>query len=252
MHSQLTHLFALLEMAKRQGVENVFVHCFTDGRDKPPQSGAGYVEELVGKMKNLEIGKIATINGRYFAMDRDRRWERIERAFRAMVLGEGSRATDAAEAMRASYAQGVTDEFVAPVVLVDEDGNPIARIEDEDAVIFFNFRADRARQMTLALNDPSLERPPRSLMPKSLHYVTMTEYGRTHSFPHVISPHQPEHTLGQVCGERGWKNLRSAETEKYPHVTYFFNGGRERPLSGRRANFDSFPESGHLWTCSPR
>ena len=242
VHSQLTHLFALLEMAKRQGVENVFVHCFTDGRDKPPQSGAGYVEELVGKMKNLEVGKIATISGRYFAMDRDRRWQRIERAFRAMVLGEGSRATDAAEAMRASYAQGVTDEFVAPVVLVDEDGNPIARIEDEDAVIFFNFRADRARQMTLALNDPSLERPPRSLMPKSLQYVTMTEYDRTHSFPHVISPNQPEHTLGQVCGERGWKNLRSAETEKYPHVTYFFNGGRERPYPGEERTLIPSPK----------
>ncbi len=242
VHSQLTHLFALLEMAKRQGVENVFVHCFTDGRDKPPQSGAGYVEELVGKMKNLEVGKIATISGRYFAMDRDRRWQRIERAFRAMVLGEGNRATDAAEAMRASYARGVTDEFVAPVVLVDEDGNPIARIEDEDAVIFFNFRADRARQMTLALNDPSLERPPRSLMPESLHYVTMTEYDRTHSFPHVISPHQPEHTLGQVCGERGWKNLRSAETEKYPHVTYFFNGGRERPYPGEERTLIPSPK----------
>ena len=147
-----------------------------------------------------------------------------------------------AEAMRASYAQGVTDEFVAPVVLVDEDGNPIARIEDEDAVIFFNFRADRARQMTLALNDPSLERPPRSLMPESLHYVTMTEYDRTHSFPHVISPHQPEHTLGQVCGERGWKNLRSAETEKYPHVTYFFNGGRERPYPGEERTLIPSPK----------
>ena len=242
VHSQLSHLFALLEMAKRQGVENVFVHCFTDGRDKPPESGAGYIEELLGKMKNLEVGKIATVSGRYYAMDRDRRWERIERAFRAMVLGEGNRAPDAVEAMRASYAEGVTDEFVAPVVLVDEDGNPIAKISDGDAVIFFNFRADRARQMTLALNDPSLERPPRDLAPKSLHYVTLTEYDRTYSFPHVIPSHQPEHILGQICGERGWRNLRTAETEKYPHVTYFFNGGRETPYPGEERTLIPSPK----------
>ena len=258
VHSQLTHLFALLEMARRQRVENVFVHCFTDGRDRPPESGAGYVEELIGKMKNLGVGKIATVSGRYYAMDRDRRWERIERAFGAIALGEGNRATDAVEAMRASYAQGVTDEFVEPVVLVGENGNPIAKIEDEDAVIFFNFRADRARQMTLALNDPSLERPLRSLMPKNLHYVTMTEYNRPYSFPHVISPHQPEHILGQVCGERGWKNLRAAETEKYPHVTYFFNGGREAPYPGEErtlipspkvATYDLQPEMSAAAVC---
>ena len=242
VHSQLTHLFALLEMAKRHGVVDVFVHCFTDGRDKPPESGAGYIEELLGKMKNLEVGKIATVSGRYYGMDRDRRWERIERAFRAIVLAEGNRATDAVEAMRASYAQGVTDEFVEPVVMVDESGRPIAKIEDEDAVIFFNFRADRARQMTLALNDPSLERPPSSLMPKNLHYVTMTEYNRTYSFPHVIPPHQPEHILGQVCSEMGWKNLRTAETEKYPHVTYFFNGGRERPYPGEERTLIPSPK----------
>ena len=242
VHSQLSHLFALLEMAKRQGVENVFVHCFTDGRDKPPESGAGYIEELLGKMKNLEVGKIATISGRYYAVDRDRRWERIERAFRAMVLGEGNRATDAVEAMRASYSEGVTDEFVDPVVLLDEEGNPIAKIRNGDAVIFFNFRADRARQMTLALNDPSLEWPSRNLAPKSLHYVTMTEYDRTYSFPHVIPPHQPEHILGQVCSEMGWRNLRSAETEKYPHVTYFFNGGRETPYPGEERTLIPSPK----------
>ncbi len=258
VHSQLRHLFALLEIARRHEVEDVFVHCFTDGRDKPPESGAGYIEELLRKMKNLGVGRIATISGRYYAMDRDRRWERIERAFRAMVLGEGNRATDPLEAMRASYAQGVTDEFVEPVVMVDESGNPIARIEEEDAVIFFNFRADRARQMTLALNDPSLDRPPRSLAPKSLHYLTMTEYDRTYSFPHVISTHQPEHILGQLCGERGWTNLRTAETEKYPHVTYFFNGGRETPYPGEErtlipspkvATYDLQPEMSASLVC---
>ena len=242
VHSQLSHLFALLEMAKRHGVVDVFVHCFTDGRDKPPESGAGYIEELLGKMKNLELGKIATMSGRYYAMDRDRRWERIERAFRAMVLGEGNRATDPVKAMRASYARGVTDEFVEPVVMVDGNGNPIAKISDGDAVIFFNFRADRARQMTLALNDPSLERPPRDLAPKSLHYVTLTEYDRTYDFPYVIPPHQPEHILGQVCSEMGWRNLRTAETEKYPHVTYFFNGGRETPYPGEERTLIPSPK----------
>jgi len=233
VHSHTNHLYALLEMAKQESVERVYVHCFTDGRDVPPESGAGYIGELAAKMEEIGIGRIATISGRYYAMDRDRRWERVERAFRAMVLGEGKHATSPLEAMRSSYADGVTDEFVEPTVLVEDAGEPagsiqpVGRIRDEDAVIFFNYRADRARQMSLALNDPELEKPARSLAPKNLHYVTMTQYERSYPFPHVLPPHRPERILGEICAENGLIDLRIAETEKYPHVTYFFNGGVE-------------------------
>ena len=242
VHSHIGHLFALLEMAQREGVEQVFVHVFTDGRDEPPQSGAGFVEQLVTRMDELGVGRIATITGRYYAMDRDRRWERVGRAFRAMVAGEGRKATDAVEAVRASYSAGVTDEFIEPVVLVDEQGEPLARIEDEDAVIFFNFRADRARQIALALNDPALEELPRSLAPKNLHFVTMTEYDRTYPYPHVLPPRQPERILAELSVEQGWRNLRTAETEKYPHVTYFFNGGREKPFEGEERTLIPSPK----------
>ncbi len=258
VHSHITHLYALLEMAKKEGVERVYVHCFTDGRDEPPQSGAGFVEELQSKMGELGVGQIATVSGRYYAMDRDKRWERVERAFRALVLGEGHKAKDPVQAIRASYEQGISDEFIEPIVIADEKEQPAARIEDEDAVIFFNFRADRARQMTLALNDPSLEKPARSLAPKNLHYVTMTEYDRKYSFPHVLDSHQPHRILGEIAPEHGWKNLRTAETEKYPHVTYFFNGGREKPYEGeeremvqspRVATYDLQPEMSAYGVC---
>lgn len=258
VHSRLSHLFALLEMARRHGVMEVFVHCFTDGRDEPPESGADDIEDLLRYMKRLEVGRIATISGRYYAMDRDQRWERVERAFRAMVLGEGNHATDAVEAMRTSYTQGVTDEFIEPIVMVDGGGNPLARIDDEDTVIFFNFRADRSRQMTLALNYPLLAQLPKNLVPRNLHCVTMTAYDETYNLPHLVSPHQPEQILGQICGEVGWKNLRTAETEKYPHVTYFFNGGREKPYSGEErilipspkvATYDIKPEMSAYKVC---
>jgi 2,3-bisphosphoglycerate-independent phosphoglycerate mutase len=242
VHSQLSHLFALLEMAKKQGVERVYVHCFMDGRDKPPESGIGYIQELLEKMKQTGVGQIATISGRYYAMDRDKRWERVEKAFRAMVLGEGNQAKDPMQVMRASYAGGVTDEFVVPTVIVDEAGKPAARIEDEDAVIFFNFRADRARQMTRALNDPDLPQPPRELMPKNLHFVTMTHYDRAYVFPHLLASQQPGKILGEIVSERGWRNLRAAETEKYPHVTYFFNGGREKPFDGEEREMIASPK----------
>jgi 2,3-bisphosphoglycerate-independent phosphoglycerate mutase len=258
VHSQITHLYALLEMAKKQGVELVYVHCFMDGRDKPPESGIDYIRELQQKIKEIGTGKIATVSGRYYAMDRDKRWERVEKAFRAMVAGEGNRADDPVGVMQASYDANVTDEFVVPTVIVDGDGKPTARIEDEDAVIFFNFRADRARQMTHALNDPGLERPPRELMPKKLCFVTMTQYDRAFDFPHVIGAERPERILGEVISERGWRNLRTAETEKYPHVTYFFNGGREKPFPGEEremvpspkvATYDLQPEMSAYGIC---
>jgi 2,3-bisphosphoglycerate-independent phosphoglycerate mutase len=258
VHSHTNHLYALLEMARREGVERVFVHCFTDGRDEPPESGAGYIEELRQKMREIGAGQIATVSGRYYAMDRDKRWERIERAFRAMVLGEGRKARDPVEAIRASYEKGVTDEFIEPAVIVNDKEDPVGRIRDEDAVIFFNYRADRARQMTLALTDPSLEAPPRSLAPKNLHYVTMTEYDKNYRFPYVIAPHTPNRILGEVISEQGWSNLRTAETEKYPHVTYFFNGGREKPYPGEKreivpspkvATYDLQPEMSAYGVC---
>jgi 2,3-bisphosphoglycerate-independent phosphoglycerate mutase len=259
VHSQISHLYALLEMAKKQGVERAYVHCFMDGRDTPPEDGVGYIEELQRKIGEIGIGEIATVSGRYYAMDRDKRWERIEKAFRAMVLGEGDQAKDPAAAMRASYDAGVTDEFVVPAVIVDGEGKPAARIQDEDAVIFFNFRADRARQITRALNDPALERPPRDLMPENLHFVTMTQYDKTFDFPHVLNPERPDKILGEIVSARGWRNLRTAETEKYPHVTYFFNGGREQPFEGedremipspKVATYDLQPEMSAAGVCN--
>ena len=242
VHSHTNHLYALLEMAKKEGAGRVYVHCFTDGRDVPPESGAGYIGELAAKMEEIGSGRIATISGRYYAMDRDRRWERVERAFRAMVLGEGAKATDPVEAIRAAYSGGVTDEFVEPAVLVGDRGEPVGSIQDEDAVIFFNFRADRARQMSMALNDPELEKPARPLAPKNLHYVTMTRYDRKYSFPYALPPHRPERILGEICAEHGLENLRTAESEKYPHVTYFFNGGAEKPFEGEAREMVASPK----------
>jgi len=183
VHSHLRHLYALLEMAKHERVERVWVHCFTDGRDEPPESGLAFLRELQAKMSELGVGRIATVSGRYYAMDRDKRWERIERAFRALAAGEGRKAADPLEAVKESYEKGVTDEFIEPVVITEPSGEPLATIQDEDAVIFFNFRADRARQMTLALTDPELEQPPRELMPKNLHYVTRTPSSSSISGP---------------------------------------------------------------------
>ena len=242
VHSHCSHLYALLEMAKRKGVDNVFVHAFTDGRDVPPESGADSIAELEAKMLEIGVGKIASISGRYYAMDRDRRWERVERAFRAMVTGEGIAATDPVAAVRASYERGVTDEFVEPVVLNDEAGRPVAAIEDGDVVLFFNYRADRARQISLALNDASLDGLPRDRMPRDLHFVTMTEYDRNYSFPVVLPPSRPQRILGEIVSEAGLRNLRLAETEKYPHVTYFFNGGVEKPFPGEEREMVPSPK----------
>ena len=159
VHSLLTHLYALLKMAKQQGVEHVFVHCFMDGRDTPPESGAGYLEQVQKELRQIGVGHIATVSGRYYAMDRDKRWDRIERAFGAMVLGNGEKSTDPVAAAKRSYERGVTDEFIEPVTIVDEHKQPVGLIRDDDACIFFNFRADRGREMTMALTDPTLEQP---------------------------------------------------------------------------------------------
>ncbi|HMD32409.1 MAG TPA: 2,3-bisphosphoglycerate-independent phosphoglycerate mutase [Candidatus Acidoferrales bacterium] len=235
VHSQLEHLAALVRMAAEQKVERVFIHVFTDGRDTAPTSGAGYIQQLEQHLHQYGIGRIATVTGRYYAMDRDNRWERVERAYRAVVHGDaGHRSSDPQQALRQSYEHGVTDEFVEPIVITDgPDGPPRGLIRDDDAVIFFNFRADRARQMTRALLDPSFDGFADPKRPKNLLYVAMTQYDK--SWPwlrYVISPGKLEHILAQVFAEQNLRNLRCAETEKYAHVTYFFNGGVEKPFGG--------------------
>jgi 2,3-bisphosphoglycerate-independent phosphoglycerate mutase len=232
VHSLLTHLYALLEMAKKQNVEQVFVHCFLDGRDTPPESGAGFIEQLQKEMRQIGAGKIASVSGRYYAMDRDKRWDRVERAFNAMVLGNGEKSDDPVAAVKRSYEHGVTDEFVEPVTIVDAHKQPVGLIRDDDACIFFNYRADRGREMTMALTDPTLEKPSRSAAPKNLHFTTMTEYDKSFKGPFVLPREHPNNILADVMAQLNWKNLRVAETEKYAHVTYFFNGGNEKPYPG--------------------
>jgi len=237
VHSHIQHLFALLELARQQKVEKVFVHCFMDGRDTPPHSGRGFVQQLKQKMRELGVGKIATLVGRYYAMDRDNRWERLELAYNALVHGQAeTHSADPVSALEASYQAGVSDEFVKPVVITEEDGPsaaPVGMIRDDDAVIFYNFRADRARQMTYALAAPDFDKFGDPKRPKNLFYVAMTQYDKNWPWlQSVIKPEKLEHILAQVFADLNYKNLRTAETEKYAHVTYFFNGGVEKPFSG--------------------
>ena len=232
VHSLLTHLYALLKLAKQELVEQVFVHCFMDGRDTSPESGAGYLEQLQKEMREIGLGTIASVSGRYYAMDRDKRWDRIERAFGAMVLGNGEKSSDPVDAVKKSYERGVTDEFIEPITIVDNRQQPVGLIRDDDACIFFNFRADRGREMTMALTDATLERPSRSLAPKNLNLTTMTQYDKTFTVPFVLPREHPNNIFADVMAQLNWKNLRVAETEKYAHVTYFFNGGNEQPYPG--------------------
>jgi 2,3-bisphosphoglycerate-independent phosphoglycerate mutase len=242
VHAQLTHLYALLEMAKEHGLTEVFVHCFMDGRDTAPESGIEYIQQLEHKLSEFGIGKIASVSGRYYAMDRDKRWERIERAFGAMVLGSGARFQSAAEAVRSSYARGVTDEFIEPITIVNSANEPIGLVRDDDSLIMYNYRADRAREITMAFTDLKLERPARSLVPKALTYTMMTQYDRSFGLPFVLPPEHPDNILAEVMERATWKNLRVAETEKYAHVTYFFNGGNEKPYSGEERELVASPK----------
>ncbi|HTZ97626.1 MAG TPA: 2,3-bisphosphoglycerate-independent phosphoglycerate mutase [Terriglobales bacterium] len=250
VHSQQAHLYALLKMAKQNGLERVFVHAFMDGRDTLPTNGAGYLEQLQQKMREYNCGKIATVDGRYYAMDRDRRWERIAKAFNAMVSGDGEEGkySDPVQGVKDSYNRGVTDEFIVPFVCSDAHGEPLAMIRDEDACICFNFRADRVRQITRALtrnsglnaeggrNLPGAEdldaTIARERAPKNLHYVCMTQYDKNFNLPVVIPPESLNNILANVMAQTKLRNLRVAETEKYAHVTYFFNGGVEQPFPG--------------------
>jgi 2,3-bisphosphoglycerate-independent phosphoglycerate mutase len=230
VHSLHTHLYALLEMAKQRGVPRAYVHAILDGRDTPPTSGVHHVENLLAKLNEIGIGEVATVGGRYYAMDRDNRWERVERAYRAMVRGEGKESADPVAAVSASYAAGKTDEFMEPVVIA-RDGRPAGRISPGDSVIFYNFRGDRARQLTRALTQEGFDRFPR---PERLNlaYACMATYDETFHLPVGFAPQTLENILATVFAAHGIRNLRIAETEKYAHVTYFFNGGEEKVFAG--------------------
>lgn len=225
VHSHLTHLLALLELAKQYGLSRVYVHAFLDGRDVPPQSALTYLKELQQGMDGIGVGQIATVSGRYYAMDRDKRWERVERAYKALVLGEGAAAADAVSGVEASYAAGVTDEFVEPLVIDGVDG----RIKAGDGVIFFNFRPDRARELTRALHDEDFPYFARPLEARPVCFACMAQYDATIDAPVAYPPETIGDTLGQVLADHGMRQLRIAETEKYAHVTFFFNGGVEEP-----------------------
>ncbi|HVF90563.1 MAG TPA: 2,3-bisphosphoglycerate-independent phosphoglycerate mutase, partial [Blastocatellia bacterium] len=233
VHSWDEHLYALLRMAKERNVERVYVHAFLDGRDTAPHSGSGYVQELIDKTNEYGAGKIATVIGRYYAMDRDKRWDRVEKAYRLMVYGEGRPARDPAAAIREYYAEGITDEFMLPIVIVGEDAKPLATVKDKDSVVFFNFRADRARQITRAFTEEDFDgfaRGPRL----GIRFTCFTQYNQAYNLPVAFGPVSHQQILADVFTETGIRNLRIAETEKYAHVTFFFNGGVETEFPGEK------------------
>ena len=233
VHSSLTHLYALLRMAKEHGMDQVFIHCFLDGRDTPPSSGVQYVAELQRKIAEIGCGQIATVVGRYYAMDRDKRWERTQRAYDLLTKAIGERANDPLVAINESYQRGVTDEFVEPVAIVRPDGGPIATIKNDDSVIFFNFRPDRARQLTRALTVAEFKEFPLSDRPH-VEFVCFTMYDSTFNLPIAFPPRHHRNVLAEVWGNLRVRNYRLAETEKYAHVTYFFNGGVEQEYPGEQ------------------
>ncbi len=227
VHSHIEHVYGLLELAKRNGLDKVYVHGFMDGRDTPPSSGIEYVKELEAKMKELGVGEIATLSGRYYAMDRDNRWDREEKAYSALVYGEGHTADSAVEAMQKSYDEGVTDEFVFPTV-IQKNGQPVAKIQAQDSIIFYNFRPDRARQLTRAFCDDGFTGFQRDRLP--VFFVCFTDYDATIPNKEVAFHKEVLHNiLGEYLAKNGKTQLRLAETEKYAHVTFFFNGGVEVP-----------------------
>ena len=257
VHSHNTHLYGLLELAKKEGLEKVYVHCFLDGRDTPPASGKSFIEALQAKMKEIGVGEIGVVSGRYYAMDRDNRWDRVELAYKALTKGIGVKGTDAAEAVQASYDDDKTDEFVLPTV-IEKDGKPVTTIQDKDSVVFFNFRPDRAREITRAFCDDAFkgfEREKRL----NLTYVCFTDYDET--IPNkIVAFHKQEikNTFGEYLAAHNMTQARIAETEKYAHVTFFFNGGIEEPNKGedrilvkspKVATYDLKPEMSAYEVC---
>jgi len=232
VHSHIDHLKAIINVCKKENLSEVFIHAFTDGRDCDPKSGLGFIKELQEHL-NKTVGKIASVSGRYYAMDRDKRWERIKLAYDAMVNGVGEKATDAIEAIENSYSKNVTDEFIKPTVIVAEDQQPLAKIKDGDVAVCFNFRTDRCREITQVLTQIDLL--DHGMKKLSLNYTTMTEYDKTYKDVNVIfETDNLNNTLGEILEQHGLKQIRIAETEKYPHVSFFFSGGREKPFNGEK------------------
>ena len=232
IHSHINHLKGLITAADNYGVKNLFLHAFTDGRDTDPKSGKGFIEDINNFM-NSTSAELASVTGRYYAMDRDNRWERVALAYNALVNGEGKKTQNAIESIESSYTENITDEFIKPIIMVDENNEPKATIKEDDVVIFFNFRTDRGRQLTQALNQKDF--PEQNLKKLPLYYVTMTNYDDTFEGIKVVYDNKNiENTLGEVLSKAGKQQIRIAETEKYPHVTFFFSGGREKEFEGEK------------------
>ncbi|MNW40090.1 2,3-bisphosphoglycerate-independent phosphoglycerate mutase [compost metagenome] len=233
VHSHIEHLFAMLDLAKKEDMHEVYIHAFLDGRDVAPDSAKGFLERLIAKIEEVGVGKIATVQGRYYAMDRDKRWERVEKSYRAMVYGEGPKYTDPLKAVTESYEKSVFDEFVMPTVIVDDKDQPVALVESGDSVVFLNFRPDRAIQLSNVFTNKDFQgfdRGPK--FPEGLHFVCLTLFAETVQGYVAYSPKNLDNTFGEVLVQQGKKQLRIAETEKYPHVTFFFSGGRDVELPG--------------------
>lgn len=254
VHSSLEHILALIEFAKQQKLTKVYFHAFLDGRDTPPKSAVGFLETVEAKLKEAGLPQVASVSGRYYAMDRDNRWDRVEKAYNMLVLGEGNKANSAVEAVKASYEKDVTDEFVEPTVI----NVPNSRIEDNDAIIFFNFRPDRAREISKAINFEDFDGFTRKAVRKNLYYVTFKQYDASFPFPVAFEPQPLVNLLGEVLDKNGIKQFRTAETEKYAHVTFFFNGGIDEPNklekrvlinSPKVATYDLQPEMSAPMVC---
>lgn len=240
VHSHIHHLKALCSICKENGLENVFIHAFTDGRDTDPKSGLRFIKELEEHLNN-SVGKIATITGRYFAMDRDKRWERVKKAYHAMVKGVGVKSKNSIEGIENSYNKNITDEFIEPIIIVDENNNPLTTIQEEDAVLCFNFRTDRCREITQVLSQQNFEEYEMNKM--NLHFTTMTEYDKTFKNIHTVFDNENvKNTLGEVLEKNNKSQIRIAETEKYPHVTFFFSGGREEPFKNEKRILAASPK----------
>jgi 2,3-bisphosphoglycerate-independent phosphoglycerate mutase len=233
VHSHISHLYAILDVAKKRALEKVYIHAFLDGRDTPPTSGKGFIEGLGANIKKIGVGRIATVAGRYYAMDRDRRWDRVKKAYSALVEGEGVKAEDPVAAVKKAYEKGETDEFVLPVVIMSF-GKPTATVWDGDSILFFNFRADRARELTTAFISTDFTGFERKKCPKFSNFLCMTEYDREFDLPVLFPPQELKSLLGEVLSRNGVEQFRISETEKYAHVTFFFNGGQEKPLPGEQ------------------
>jgi 2,3-bisphosphoglycerate-independent phosphoglycerate mutase len=232
VHSHINHLKAIIDICSQEGLIDVYIHAFTDGRDTDPKSGLGFIEELQ-KHLDASTGKIATVSGRYYAMDRDKRWERVKLAYDALVNGIGEKATNAVTAVKRSYGEKITDEFIKPTVITGKDSKPLAKIENGDAVICFNFRTDRCREITEVLTQHDM--PDQGMHKLSLHYTTMTQYDHGFLGVNVVFENDDlKNTIGEIISNNGLKQIRIAETEKYPHVTFFFSGGREKPFEGEK------------------